>query len=261
MSVYNVKESNMRERVALGLVPGWTSFRKFGMNPAVVSSTTQEMWPPGTAKVWPTSAGTLSCVSDSAEDDENEATPPGTGVWSIRVEGLDGNFDEISEDIVMTGTTPATGTLSFFRVNRAYVIECGSGGINAGNISISVGGNLQAYIEANQGQTHQTHYTVPRNKVLLVTKYAIGVGRMSGSTDLNILAQIRLRDETKNGNYQGWRSISDIWLWNGGNHANHSSATVLPSKTDVRQVIDSDTTTQAHGIFGGFLIDADKFDT
>jgi hypothetical protein len=253
-------EPNLTLKVGLGHEPGWRNLRKFGMNPAVTSSSSQEMWPIGTAKVLPTAAGALAVASDSAEDDENEATPPGTGAFSIRVEGLDANYEEISEDIALTGTTPAASTASFLRVNRAYCTTVGSNGVNVGNITISIGGNAQAYIEANEGQTHQTHYTVPAGHTWVVTGYFMQVGRMAGAVDLHILGQIRLYDETSNDNYQSWRTISDIYLWNGADWMNDGTATPIPAKSDVRQVIDTDATTQASAVISGYLIKNDRFD-
>jgi hypothetical protein len=149
--------------VSIGALPGWTALRKFGRNDDVDGS--EEMWELGTTRVLPTSPGALSVVSSSAEDDPDEATPPGTGCFTIVVEGLDSNYEEISEIIALTGTTPvaSVGT-DWYRVNRAYGVTAGSGQVNAGNITISIGGDAQAYIEANEGQTHQTHYTVPAGK-------------------------------------------------------------------------------------------------
>jgi hypothetical protein len=236
---------DMSTAVAIGALPGYESYRKFGMNNAIGVGE-EEMWPAGILRVLPTSAGALSVVSDDPTDDVGN-----TGATSITVEGLDSNYEDISEVIAMDGATPAASVSSdWYRVNRAYNTEAGTNEINAGNISISIGGDVQAYIEANQGQTHQTHYTVPAGKTLLVTGYFIGVGRMGGNTDLHILAQIKLFGTT------AWRSISDIWLWNGANHQNAGdTVTVVPEKTEIRQRIISTVTTQAHGIYQGYLVD------
>jgi hypothetical protein len=215
------------------------------MNDVVVSSSTQEMWPIGTAKVWPTVAATASVVSDDAAD----TVTTGTGTWTLTIEGLDANFDEISETISMTGLTPAVTTKSFIRINRMFGVTAGSFGANEGNITASIGGNPQAYIEAHEGQTHQTHYTVPNGHTLVVKTFTVRSGRMSGNVDLHVLSQIRL----KNGGNEHWRSISDIYLYNNA-HQNWTDASVIPEKTDIRQVIDSNTTTQCVGIFGGYLV-------
>jgi hypothetical protein len=59
--------------VGLGRVPGWEGFRKFGQNDDVPATGTEEMWPLGTAKVWPAAAGVVSLVSSSADDDASPA--------------------------------------------------------------------------------------------------------------------------------------------------------------------------------------------
>jgi hypothetical protein len=247
----------MEMAAALGFLPGWRKFRKFGMNPAVVSSSTQEMWPNGTARVLPTTSTVAAVVSSSVEDDILTAGEvAGTGAWTVTVEGLDDDGIEVSETVTMNGAAAVNTTQVFSRINRAYNTTAGTGKVNAGNISISLdSGKLQAYIAANQGQTHQTNYTVPAGHTLLVTGLTLGVGRMSGATDLAIYSQARLDGIT--GSDASWRSLSAIYLWNGGRHQNVATATVVPASTEIRQQIVSDTTTQAYGIYQGFLIDND----
>jgi hypothetical protein len=241
---------DLKLAVAIGAIPGWRALRKFGMNDAVVSSSTQEMWPIGTAKIWPTAAGTLSVVSSSTADDVGS-----TGAESIVVQGLDADYNEISETIAMDGLTPVASTAEFLRINRAFCTTVGSGEVNAGNITISIGGNPQAYIEATEGQTHQTHYTVPAGHTWIIDDYHIAVGRMSGNTDLHVMGMIRLYDETSNNNYQSWRSVTDIYLWNGGKWDNTSGDLVIPEKTDFRQKIVSTVATQANSVIEGYLVD------
>ena len=233
--------------VALGYIPGWESFRKFGMNDAITTGT-EEMWSPGTPKVWPTSAGALSVVSSSTADD---LAAGGTGAWTVTVQGLDSDLLEISESIDLDGqvAVPSVGT-DWYRVNRAFVTTAGTGQVNAGNISISIGGALQAYIEDLEGHAHQTHYTVPSNKTLVVTNYGIGIGRMSGSSDCQIASYIKPSSANA-----AWRAISDIYLYNGQVYSNSASATVVPPGTDIKQVVISTATTQAYGLFNGYLIE------
>ena len=247
-NIGKLTSDEFRVSVAMGHHPGWSSFRKFGTNSAVTSGT-EEMWPPGTIRVLPTSAGVVSVVSDSTDDD---ADPAGTGAWTVTVEGLSAAGLEISETVSLNGTSAVTTTASFYRINRMYNVTAGTGGINAGNISASIGGDLQAYIAAGRGQTAQTHYTVPSDHWVYVTHFALITGRMSGSTDLNILSQIKLA-----GDNTAWRGISNIYLWNGHEHRNTESVTGLPPGTEVRQQIISTASTQCVGIWGGYKIHTD----
>ena len=157
--------------------------------------------------------------------------------------------------VTLNGTGAVTTTTEYLRVYRAYCTTVGTAGYNVGNITISVGGNPQAYIEETQGQTHLASYTVPLGNTLLINYYNAGVGRMAAAGDANINGQIRLYDETSANNYQSWRSISDIFLYNGQDYTNDRTYTILPEKTDIRMSILSTSATQAHGVFAGFLID------
>lgn len=235
--------------VAIGAIPGYTSFRKFGMNPDVDTGT-EEIWPPGTLRVLPTSADALSIVSDSAEDDPDEATPPGTGAWTLFVEGLDSNYNVISETVTLSGATPVASTSSdWYRVNRAYNVTAGSNEANVGNISISIGGDLQAYVEASQGQTHQTHYTVPAGKTLLVRSFHMTGGRM-GNTDMQIWSQIK-----PFGTDSAWRTLDDTFMFE-NNFDNDKDVFVISEKTEIRQRIVATTTNgEIACTWSGYLVD------
>jgi hypothetical protein len=236
-SVGGLTPDDMAVSVAVGHQNGWRILRKFGMDDGVASGT-QEMWPVGTPRVLPTAAAVVSILSDDPADDE---VAVGTGAWTVTIEGLDANYDERTDAV--------TTTASFFRINRMYCVTAGTGEINAGNISASIGGDLQAYIEADEGQTHQTHYTVPAGHSFVVNASIVGVGRMGGSTDLHVLSQIKLA-----GADTAWRTISDIYLWDGSSHSNFGSVVLVPEKTEVRQQIVSTTTTQCYSIFSGYLV-------
>jgi hypothetical protein len=234
------------EQVALGLVPGFEQFRKFGDNDSVGTSGVEDCWPPGTVRVLPAAAGVVSVVSDDVNDDGN---PASTGALTVTIEGLDANYLEISETVTMEGLTPAVTTQAFLRVNRAFVATAGSTETNEGNISCSIGGNLQTYIESLQGQTQQCMYTVPANKFLLITNYSIGVGRISGTADAHIQGEIKLFGGA-------WRTISNIYLASGASHKNDTLATLAPPKTELRVQIDTTGATQFHAIFAGYLVTA-----
>lgn len=239
--------------VGIGAIPGWTSFRKFGVNPAVTAAT-QDIWGQGGTLLWPDAAGTVSVVSTSTDDDGD---PAGIGAHEVTIQGLDSNYLEVQETVTLNGTTPVVTTQTFLRANRMFVGECGSNDSNVGIIRASIGGNVQESILAGQGQSAVALYTVPADKYFVIDYYSVGVGRMAGSSDANIKGQIRLYDDTvaDASAHQGWRTISNLYVFNGQEHINSKSVTIIPPRTDIRTVITSSVATQAHAAFGGYLVD------
>lgn len=250
---------DFRTQVGMGIVPGWRAFRKFGMNPAVNGSgTAEDVWPVGTPKVLPTSAAVAVCSSSSAEDDPDDGVDAGTGAHTIVLEGLDANYLEITEEVTLNGTANSNSTKSFFRINRAYSKIVGTNGVNVGNITITVGGNTQAYIEAGEGQTHQLGFTVPGDHYVVADQYLLGVGRMAAG-DAQMEFQIRLYNEASNANYEAWRSLADNYLFNGQSIINTTSVVVIPPKTDCRVQITSSAATQCFCEVGGYFVKTEYF--
>jgi hypothetical protein len=231
--------------VGIGAIPGWTTFRKFGMNPDIDPGT-EEVWPAGVLRVLPTVGGQLSVVSDSAEDGAGTLT----GALTITVEGLDSDYEQISETITLNGLTPvpSVGT-DWFRVNRAYNVTAGSNEVNVGSISISIGGNVQAFIELDQGQTHQTHYTVPAGKTLIVTSFHYSGGRM-GNTDMQVWSQVKLF-----GTDTAWRTKDDVFMYQ-NNFDNDVDVFLIPEKSEIRQrIIATTTNAELACTYSGYLVD------
>lgn len=245
---------DMETAVAIGAIKGWTSLRKFAANPSIESGT-EDMWGEGGTLVWPSAAATASIVSTSPEDDPAGAGTS-TGAHEVTVQGLDADYQEVTEVVPMTGTTPAVTTTEFYRLNRMFVGDCGTADSNVGIIRASIGGNVQASILAGLGQSQVSHYTVPDGKNFVVDYYSVGIGRMAGSTDANIRGQIRIYDaNAATGDHQGWRTITNIFLYNGELHTNDRTVTVLPPKTDLRVQVISTVATQGFSIVGGFLVE------
>ena len=181
----------------------------------------------------------------------DDGSPAGTGAWSVVVEGLDTDYNEISETVTLNGISAVTTTASFFRINRAYVFEAGSGEVNAGNIDLTIGDNEQAFIEANEGQTHQTHYTVPAGHSLVVTGLSMQMGR--GTGDLVVESQVKVVALSADA---AWRTISTIDLISGSIYSTQNSiGELIPQKTDIRQkIIYSGSNAEVSSIFHGYLV-------
>lgn len=159
--------------VAKGNVPGHSRVTKFGRNPNIAAGTTEEIWSVSTNRTRLTAAATLEAISTDIDDsDSGGINPASTGARIITVEGLDGSWAEVSEDITMDGTTASAATsTSFFRVNRVYVKTMGTyGGSNEGTITVRVSGagSTQAQIEIGKGQTEMAMYSVPTGKTAYI---------------------------------------------------------------------------------------------
>lgn len=135
--------------------------RKFGYNADVDAFTgpDEDVIAAGGDQYWPAAAvaaASINIASSSAAD-----AAAGTGARNIVIQGLDADGHEQSETITLNGTTNVKPTLDYLRIFRAYVEEVGSGGVNAGNITIADGTGTFAVIPASAGQTQQATYTIP----------------------------------------------------------------------------------------------------
>ena len=254
MADYRNTGLDWASRVAIGQVAGWTPFRKFAMNNDMDSGT-EQIWPLGTIQVLPTTAAVASTVSSSTDDDL-----AGTGARNITIYGLDANYALVEETIDMDGTTAVTTTQTFLRIYSANVTVVGTGAQNAGNITISVGGNAQAYIEAGEGQSHISQYTVPANYTLLLNSLDATVGRISGTNDLALQWQMRLYNESSNNNYESWRSILDTFPYQTQILVTNATQ-LVPEKADIRVLgVTGGTNLVCQVDYSGYLIETDYID-
>jgi len=234
--------------VANNKVPGWRIFRKFAMNPDIDAGT-EQIWPLGTIQVLPTTAAVASVTSDDAADDVG-----GTGALTLKILGLDENYVEVEETVTLTGAVAVTTTQTFLRIYRAFIVLVGTGGVNAGNITINVGGNTQAYIEAGEGQTHISQYTVPADHTLLLPNLVTTVGRV-GNADISVQWQARNYNVLSNANYEGWRSLLDVFPYEGAVTLTNT-VQLVSERTDIRVIIVSTATnSNCHVDYSGFLVD------
>ena len=102
-------------------------------------------WEYATAYTYPTSAVTIDVASTDAANDNG---------YTVRIIGLDENYNIISEDVII----PATTTKAFFRIND--VIYFNTDG-NQGLITVSNGGTVYAAIRIGDGRNQASIYTVP----------------------------------------------------------------------------------------------------
>lgn len=222
--------------VARGKVPGHSLVHKFGRNPDIDTGTTPEnIWAAGGLITWPTAAATLSVVSDSTNDD---GSPAGSGAQIITIEGLDSNFDEVSESLGLNGTVAVTSVQSYIRVNRAYVSRTGTyTGNNVGNITGTHSGNSIFYIEAGKGQTQIGHYTVPNGKTAYVTTFDQSI---DSSKTANVETFIRTNADDVTAQYNGVkRLVGEFDGLSGADEFTYRYPRGFPQKTDLIVECDS----------------------
>jgi len=151
-------------QVAQGQIAYHKTTFKFGFN-ADVDDTLETVWSKGGLYAYLSSATALYISSSSTDD-----TVAGTGARTVKVSGLDSNYDEVSVTVNMNGQSGVSlGT--FTRVNRIEVLTAGSGGANAGDLhvgseaspTVGVPATSYAYVAVGDNQTLMSLWTVPRN--------------------------------------------------------------------------------------------------
>ena len=180
--------------VSRQFVAGHEAIYKFGHN-ADVNSVEETVWDGGGIYAYPASSAQWYVSSSNAAD-----TAAGTGAREIRIFGLDANYNEISEDITLTGQTQKITVNSYLRVYRAFVIEAGTGGTAAGDIYVAASGATSGvpdnavYAKISQGsnQTLMTVYTVPAGHTLYLDDLNMNAGISLANNYL--VARLIIRD-------------------------------------------------------------------
>lgn len=153
--------------IAQGQVDGHSLQHITGYNSDVDSGADETVWSAGGLYPWSVwnTARVVTAVSTSTSD---------TG--SVVVSGLDADFNPVTEEIDFSGTTPATGSVLFKRVNSAYY-KNGSAN-NVGTITLTANSITVGVIEAGIGQTLNGIYTVPAGYTayLLVGDFSVQKG-------------------------------------------------------------------------------------
>lgn len=122
-------------------------FGSTGGDADIVTTEWRSPWEEPSDYVFPTSASTMTLVSTSTAD-----TAP-----VVLIQGLDADYNPISETKTLTGTTPITTSNSYLRVNDLVIIS----GNAVGRVTLSQGANKVAVIDAGNGRCQKAVYTVP----------------------------------------------------------------------------------------------------
>jgi len=161
-------------QVARGQIAGHSGIEIFGYSAAIAASAQGPMWEGQTQSgglyAYPSSAAPLVLVSTSTSD---------TSALSIQIDGLDADYEPITETIALNGTTNVTTTQSFLRINQMATTN----GTNVGVITAKISSTTYAQINAGVGQTQMSIYTVPAGYTfyLSYTQYDAAIGFTSSA--------------------------------------------------------------------------------
>jgi hypothetical protein len=194
---YYGKNEEFSLQVARGLIPGHSVVTVFGYNPDIDTSE-ESVWPDGGTVPHPTAASVLKVSSSDAAD----ASPSGTGARTVRITGLNANYFEVSETVVLNGQTAVNTVNSYLYVNGLTVTSVGSGGANAGNINVGTG-NVTSGVPAVLydiiaiGYNNRTtgHYCVPAGYTGFLVQGLFTAGQASGSTSITSKLLIHSPDD------------------------------------------------------------------
>ena len=214
-------------QVARGLIDGHKSVTVFGFNPDV-DQTEVTVWPLPMLIQHPSVAIQIKVTSTNIND-----TATGTGARTIYIEGLDGDYNEVTEIVTMNGQTTVLTTQLFLKINRATVVSAGSaksalGDIYMGDGAVVAGVPASKYniIKFDFNNTVTGHYTIPAGYTGYLVQGLFSVGQAAGSSEI----RGRLMTTDQNGIN---RTNSVVAINNGTADYVFEFPVPIPEKTDI----------------------------
>jgi len=194
---------------AAEMLPGVMTFKKFGYNPSVGTSS-ETIWDKSGLYVYPSEAATMYVASNNA----NDTADGGTGARTVTISGLNGDYEYVEHLVSLDGLTPVEiGTM--IRVFRMATTTSGSLIGTAGTLSVSDGtftdgvpdGETYAQVLDGNNQTLMATFTVPAGYTGFVGESFINsgksgeviadsVGRAFGTSQFNISRRILLYEDS-----------------------------------------------------------------
>lgn len=220
--------------IARGLVKGVTGLSISGYSSAI-SSTFVPLWEINGSYTYFSSAQVVRVWSDSASD---------TNV-SIRIDGLDANYDMINETVILTnGTAGVLSTKQFLRINNLTTV----GSVNAIG-TIRVGSSDKsitlAGIVDGSGRSQMSIYTVPNG-------YTFYLSQVNVYTNSNGSQYVNYRSYTQQPNGLTAKVLQFPLT------TQYNSIKIVPrqytSKTDIQWQCNSTGTSQVGIQVEGYLI-------
>ena len=177
--------------MSLGNVTGYQPVIVEGNNDNVPSTGTHDIWESGTDLIYLTAAETMNIVSTDAND-----TSAGTGARTIRIKGLDNDFNEISETISLSGLSNVLTVNLYIRVFSLEQKTGDGGNINVGDITAtsSSAATLQCIMLAGVGLSKNSHFTIPSGKKFILLSAELNATRTVAGMAPNMIVNALRRE-------------------------------------------------------------------
>jgi len=173
----------------------------------------------------------------------------GTGAQTVRVAGLDANFEYVEQDATMNGATSVDLATPLRRVLSMRVLTAGSGNQNAGAIDVRLAADtVVARMLIGNNYTSLGFFTVPEGTNMRLLRFG---GRLNAVDAVTPAISVRLMIRRDAG------AIAEIKATLGQEGALEQQRIeqtfknyVLPGRTDIYLMVDTDTDDT---LFHGFL--------
>ena len=225
--------------VSRGLVKGATAVHVLGYNPDIDTSTDPEtVWYYGGQYPWSTlaTANTLHLSSSNTSDTS-----------TVTINGLDSNFNVITETVTLQGTSSVATTKKFLRINDAYYHDTTP---NVGDIAFKFANSSGVVVDqigAGYGQNTTGVYTIPLGK----TGYLfMGDCSTNLNKEITVVFRIRLYGSS-------FRVAHIVELSNGSYNYKFPFPSAIPEKSDLEVYVENtlDNNTRVACNFDLLLVD------
>lgn len=161
------KEMPFNLRASMGHVSNGTPVLVYGNNSGV-ENVEETIWYQGGLYTYPSAAVQMLVSSDDA-----------TATCQVMINGLDANYMPINEIVTLTGQTAVTTTLSYLRIQNAYVLANPTAQniyIGVGTVTAGVPATVYERIFNGHNRTESARYTVPAGRTFYITHGTISHG-------------------------------------------------------------------------------------
>lgn len=181
-----IKDANLL--IAAGVYPGISSINKFGESPNITGGEEEEIWDGAAAYSWPATA-LMTSISQTAD----QAALRGA---TIRVEGLDANWDYVAQDAVLDATLTTNVVTLDTPLIRCFRMIVHANVVTASPVRVHNAGETQDYaiIQTGNNQTLMAIYAVPAGHTAYCTRYYASHHRATGQAPTGMHLTMWARD-------------------------------------------------------------------